>query len=116
MTTTPPVVPGVDAAQARVLLAAGSPLLDVRETNEWVAGHAPTAVHLPLSLVPQSLGSIPSGRPVLVVCRSGRRSMVAVAQLLAAGIDSLNLDGGMQGWLQSGGPLIAAPGIEPSVI
>lgn len=116
MTTAPPVVPGVDAAQAGVLLAAGSPLLDVRERNEWDAGHAPAAVHLPLALVPRSLGSIPSGRPVLVACRSGRRSMVAVAQLLAAGIDSVNLDGGMQGWLQSGGTLIAAPGLEPSVI
>jgi rhodanese-related sulfurtransferase len=119
MTSSPQApadVPGVDVVGALAAVADGATLLDVRELNEWEAGHAPQAVHVPLSQVPASLASIPQGRPVVVVCRSGRRSTFAVAALLQAGIDAVNLDGGMQAWHQAGGSVVAAPGITPAVI
>lgn len=57
------------AADGRVLL------LDVREADEWAAGHAPHAVHRPLgALDPQQ---VPTDRPVVTVCRSGNRSAKA---------------------------------------
>ena len=43
-------------------------------------------------------------------------SPLAVAALLQAGIDAVNLDGGMQAWHQAGGSVVAAPGTTPAVI
>jgi rhodanese-related sulfurtransferase len=52
----------------------------------------------------------------VVVCRSGRRSTFAVAQLLEAGIEAANLDGGMQAWQLAGGDVVAATDITPAII
>lgn len=73
-----------DEARSRVQ-AGVAVLMDVRERVEWNAGHAPEAVHLPLSRLiagAQLPGSV-AGRPVVTVCRSGHRSRQA-ARLLAA--------------------------------
>jgi rhodanese-related sulfurtransferase len=98
------------------LIQQGATLLDVREQDEWNAGHASAAVHMPLAQVPSSLALLPEGRPIVVVCRSGRRSTFAVAQLLQAGIEAANLDGGMQAWLLAGGDVVASPGVTPAII
>ncbi|MGW2089205.1 rhodanese-like domain-containing protein [Streptomyces sp. NPDC001880] len=87
-------------------------LLDVREPAEYAAGHAPGSVPLPLSLlaanapVPRDL----DGRPVLCVCRSGRRSQRAAEILTARGITALNVTGGMQAWAQAGLPVRTSHG------
>ena len=92
------------AADGRVLL------LDVREADEWAAGHAPHAVHRPLgALDPQQ---VPTDRPVVTVCRSGNRSAKAAAALHAAGHDVSNLVGGMQSWAAAGLPVTR--GSKPS--
>jgi len=56
-------------------------ILDVREPDEWSAGHAPGAVHVPLMDLPARLGDLPDvdGATLAVVCRSGGRSSRAVA-------------------------------------
>ena len=85
---------------------AGTTLLDVRERDEWVAGHAPDAVHIPLGELTERAGELPSGARLLVVCHSGGRSARATAWLNRAGYDALNLDGGMVEWARAGLPVV----------
>lgn len=89
-------------------------LLDVREVDEWAAGHAPGSVNLPLSrLHPDRL---PEAATLLCVCRSGARSGRAVAALLNAGFDAVNVAGGMNAWLAEGLPVERADGRPGTVI
>ncbi len=54
-------------------------VVDVREPDEWAAGHAPGAVHIPMGDIPGRLGELPgTDGPLPVVCRSGGRSERAV--------------------------------------
>lgn len=112
----PEPVPAVDVAGSLSLLASGAVLIDVREQNEWDAGHAPHAVHIPLSRLSQEIPVLSTHRPVVVVCRSGRRSAAAVSHLRTAGIHAVNLDGGMHAWQLAGADIVAAPGLTPTII
>ncbi len=107
---TPSALPTVDPRSVGDDL-----LLDVREPDEWAAGRAPSAVHLPMSQLPGRLAEVPADRPVAVVCRSGHRSAQVTAYLLAHGRQARNLDGGMTAWVQQGLPLEAEPGVEPRI-
>lgn len=80
-------------------------LLDVRERGEWKAGHAPGAKHLPLSTLRARMHELRADRSYVAVCRSGNRSRSATAQLRAAGLDVVNLKGGMHAWTRAGLPL-----------
>ncbi|NYJ73104.1 rhodanese-like domain-containing protein [Allobranchiibius huperziae] len=91
-------------------------VLDVREQDEWDAGHAPGAVHIPLGDLPTHLDDLPPDDTTLpVICRSGGRSSQAVAWLSQQGFDVANVDGGMRAWASAGKPLTADSG-EPRVI
>lgn len=92
-------------------------LLDVREPDEWEAGHAPGAHHLPMMEVPARLAELPTDQDVVVVCRSGGRSGQVVSYLLGNGWDNVrNLDGGMQDWAAAGRPLESENGQPARVI
>lgn len=91
-------------------------LLDVREDDEWAAGHAPGAVHVPLGDVPARLGELPDAEPLAVVCRSGGRSGRAVEWLAQQGYDMVNVEGGMQAWAQAGKAMTATGPGDPEVI
>lgn len=80
-------------------------LLDVREADEWAAGRAPAAVHLPMSEIQQRLAEVPTDVPVAVVCRVGGRSGQVVAWLRQQGYDASNVDGGMLTWQRLGLPV-----------
>ena len=84
-------------------------LLDVREADEWSAGHAPSAIHSSLgSLDPATFAAaFPAGVTVLCLCRSGGRSAKAVAMLRSAGIDAINVSGGMNAWAAAELPMVA---------
>ena len=82
-------------------------LLDVREDNEWEAGHAPGAHHLPMMDVPARLDEIPLDGDVVVVCRAGGRSAQVTASLQGQGREALNVEGGVHGWAAVGGPIEA---------
>lgn len=106
--------PDVSVQQAADAAAAGEVLLvDVREDDEWTAGHAPGALHVPLSALADAV--LPTGRPVVAVCRSGNRSGVAAAWLAQAGVDVANMAGGMQAWAAAGLPVVGPKG-TPGVI
>ncbi len=97
-------------------LPANAILLDVREDDEWAAGHVDGATHVPMGEVPARLGELPEGAPLYVICRSGARSGRAVAWLTQQGVSSVNVLGGMQAWSAAGRPMAADSGREPTVI
>ena len=104
-------VPTVAVAE----VPADAPLLDVREADEWTAGHAPTARHLPMSELASRIGELPDDDPLYVVCRSGGRSARVVAYLAGQGYPAVNVDGGMQAWSAQGRPLVTDSG-TPEIV
>ena len=100
----------VTAVEAAQLLRSGAVLLDVREPQEWRAGHAPAARHIPLGELGGRVGELPPGRPVVAVCRSGARSARAAAFLAGQGREASNLTGGMHAWARAGLPVVATGG------
>ncbi len=91
-------------------------LIDVREDDEWRAGHAPGAAHLPMMEVPARMAEIPTDGDVVIVCKSGSRSAQVVAYLLNNGWANVrNLADGMVGWAMSGRPMVSEDGRAPEV-
>jgi len=96
---------------------AGAYLLDVREDDEWAAGHAPGAHHLPMMEIPARMAEVPADTDVVVVCRSGGRSGQVVSYLTRNGWDNVrNLDGGMQSWAAAGREVVAENGQPARVL
>ncbi len=91
-------------------------LLDVREQDEWVAGHAPGAVHIPMSELLSRMAEVPAADPLVVVCRSGHRSAQVTAYFRVHGLDAVNLHGGMEAWQAAGRPMRSGTGAEPFVL
>ena len=90
-------------------------LVDVREDDEWLAGHAPDAQHIPLGTLGERCDQIPRDRDVYVICRSGGRSARAAQALNAAGWRALNVADGMQGWESAGRVMASESGAPPFV-
>jgi rhodanese-related sulfurtransferase len=107
----PVTVPEVLSAD----LPAGVFLLDVREDDEWTAGHAPEAVHVRLGDLGARVGELPRDREVYVICRSGARSAYAAQTLAGGGVSTVNVADGMTGWAVAGLPMISEDGAEPYV-
>lgn len=109
----------VDEAHRRTQGAdAPAVLLDVREQGEWDAGHAPGAVHAPLSGLTAGAGlpKAVQGRPLVVVCRSGKRSQQAAGLLARRGIAGVvDVKGGMTEWAAAGLPVVDKSGNTGSI-
>jgi len=82
----------------------GVPLIDVRETHEFAAGHVPGAVNLPMSTIGEHLDELPEG-PFDVICQVGGRSGRVVEALEARGYDATNVEGGTGDWIEAGYPV-----------
>ena len=93
----------------------GAFLLDVREPDEWEAGHVPGARHIPLGQLGARSAEIPTAAEVYVICRSGVRSARVAQALNGAGWQALNVDDGMHGWEAAGRPMTTDSGAEPFV-
>jgi rhodanese-related sulfurtransferase len=84
-------------------------LLDVREDDEWAAGHIAGATHIPMSGLLPRVAEVPKDRDVVVVCKVGSRSAQVTAYLRQQGWDNVrNLDGGVVAWVRSGKPFDGA--------
>jgi rhodanese-related sulfurtransferase len=90
-------------------------LLDVREDDEWTAGHAPGARHIPLGELSARSAEVPTDEVIYVVCRSGGRSARAAQALAGAGWQAVNVAGGMQDWAAAGRPMVTDSGADPYV-
>jgi len=80
----------------------GAYVLDVREDDEWAAGHVPGATHIPLGELEARIGEVEDGGRVWVICRSGARSQKGADILFANGIDAVSVAGGTLGWIDAG--------------
>ncbi|MFD4240054.1 rhodanese-like domain-containing protein [Streptomyces sp. NPDC058525] len=103
-------LPSVDAAA----VPSEGFVLDVREDDEWAAGHVEGALHIPMSDFVARFGelteSVEDGRRVHVMCRVGGRSAQVTQYLVRQGIDAVNIDGGMQAWDGAGRPMVTDNG------
>lgn len=92
-------------------------IVDCREPDEWAAGHANGALHLPLGDIPARVDELPSTDESLpIICRSGGRSGRAVQWLVQQGFDVVNVEGGMKAWEAAGKPMTSEDGQEPRVL
>ena len=100
----------IDIEGYRKMQAAGEPhlLIDVREDNEWAAGHAAGAVHLGKGIIERDIeAKVPDKNTRLVLyCGGGFRSALAADNLQKMGYtDAISLDGGWKAWQQAGLPV-----------
>lgn len=95
----------VSVQEAAAMRDAGAFVLDVREADEWAAGHIPGATLIPLGELAGRTAEVPSDRDVVVICRSGNRSAQGRDILLGAGFTAVtSVAGGMNDWAAAGLP------------
>jgi len=107
LTASRAMAPETDVPHTVLARAAGAAqIVDVREPDEWAAGHIPGAHHIPLGDLGRRMGELKADRPVITVCRSGRRSLTAAEALLKSGFtDAASLAGGMIAWTNAKQPV-----------
>ncbi len=109
-TATTPAFTEISVQEADAKTREGALLVDVREDDEWEAGRAPDAIHVPLGdLTDAKLAELDEQRgdgELIFICRSGNRSGEAAAAAQAAGLaDVESVAGGMGDWVSAGLPL-----------
>lgn len=81
-------------------------VLDVRGESEWKAGHLPGVTNIPLGYLVERINELPAGKPVVLHCQGGGRSLIAASLLAARGrSDVINLEGGFGAWERAGLPV-----------
>lgn len=96
----------VGPVEARTRQLEGALMIDVREPDEWDAGHAPGARLVPLAQLARQLPSLPRDREILFICRTGRRSALATQMAQRVGVErAANVRGGMVAWNRVGLPV-----------
>ncbi|HEY9723384.1 MAG TPA: rhodanese-like domain-containing protein [Oscillatoriaceae cyanobacterium] len=90
----------VQPAEVEQKLASTQPplLVDVRQPDEYAQGHIPGARLIPLGTLPEHLAELPKDREIVAVCRSGARSANATLAMRQAGLNAVNMVGGMLAW------------------
>ncbi len=113
-------VPTIDVSALPAEPPAETVLLDVREDDEWAAGHIAGAVHVPMMTLPQRLqydpGPISPDHEIVVICKMGGRSAQVTAWLQQQGYSAVNLAGGMLAWEAAGRPMESVDGRPPAVV
>lgn len=89
--------------------AAGAPVLDVRNPDEYVEAHVPGALLIPLPELAERQDEIPEADPLYVICASGGRSLTAANALTRAGYNALSVAGGTNGWVGRGWATVTGP-------
>jgi rhodanese-related sulfurtransferase len=105
MLTTVPVVQeiDVDTLESR---SAETIVLDVREPEEYEQGHVPGAINLPQADLASRLDELPRACPLVLICRSGARSLRAAQFLRQVGFEQVaNVQGGTLAWRAASKPL-----------
>lgn len=107
--TTEAAVPGtigaVSVQQAQDQLEKGTAVMvDVREPDELAEAAVPGTIDIPLGQLEARASEVPTGKPVLVFCRSGNRSQEGAAILAAKGYDASTVEGGIIAWQGAGLP------------
>lgn len=107
-----PQIP-VDELKSRLAEQPLPQVVDVRRRAEYRAGHAPTALNVPLDSLMDGAGSLDPFRPTVVICASGYRSSAATSLLYNRGFASVfNVVGGTNAWIAAGNPVEKEKGPE----
>jgi rhodanese-related sulfurtransferase len=102
MLTGSPVIPEIDV-ETLECRSAETMVLDVREPEEYEQGHVPGAINLPQADLASRLDELPRHRPLVLICRSGARSLRAAQFLRQVGFEQLaNVQGGTLAWRAAG--------------
>lgn len=104
--------PEIDVERLAELQAENAWVLDVRQPDEYEAGHVPGAYLIPLDQLSTRHTEVPNDQEVYVVCGGGGRSAAATEALNGAGYRAVNVAGGTRGWMAAGNPVVE--GTEPS--
>ncbi len=102
----PGYAPEIDIDQLAGAVKLGATIIDVREPGEYVTGHVPGAVLIPMGQLPARAAELDYRAPVYVVCASGNRSATMTGFLRGAGFDAYSVAGGTTGWARSGRPVV----------
>ena len=105
-------VPEINVDELASRLEAGAFLLDVRQPDEYIEAHVPSALLVPLDEVPARVAELPADGEILVICRSGARSHRAAEFLIGQQLDAVNVAGGTLAWIESGRDIVV--GTEPT--
>lgn len=97
----------VTVAELKSAMKDEAVVVDVREPNEYAAGHVPGAMLLPLATVPLRHSELPKGETIYVICQTGGRSFTAATWLAQQGYDVCNVTGGTSDWIANGYPVMA---------
>ena len=100
MTTTPEILLETYAAEREV-----GTTIDVRERAEYVQGHVPGAVLVPMGQLASRLDELDRSARIHVICASGNRSKAMADLLIAQGFDAVSVSGGTSAWIRSGRPV-----------
>jgi rhodanese-related sulfurtransferase len=101
----------IDLTHFEAAHSAGAVVLDVRNPDEYQAGHVQGAVLIPLSELAARQDEIPAADPLYVICAVGGRSLTATKALVDAGYRAVSVAGGTNGWIERGGTVVT--GDEP---
>jgi rhodanese-related sulfurtransferase len=105
-----PMSATVSVPEAARLRDAGAFVLDVREPAEWASFHLAGATLIPLGSLSSRLNEVPRDKPVVVVCRTGHRSLQGRDILLQAGFTQVTtMTGGLTAWQDQGLPTVSGP-------
>jgi rhodanese-related sulfurtransferase len=91
--------------EVRALQRAGVTILDIREPDEWEAGHLDGVENRPLGRLARSLAGMDRDTPIALHCEGGTRSAIGAALLEQLGFTKVtDLTGGWRAWTDGGGP------------
>lgn len=109
-----PLIRGIPEAgprEAARLIEDGAAMIDIREADEWEEVRIPGAEFKPMSSINDWYEGLPRDQTIILQCRSGNRSAIAVAALIqqAGFTNVMNLTGGIIAWHQAGLPIDLGP-------
>lgn len=107
--------PEIDLHAFAATHADGAFVVDVREPREYLEGHVPGALLVPLAQALARQTELPHGEAVYVSCASGNRSKTATDLLRGRGVDAVSVAGGTSGWISQGRPVVRGPHASTSV-
>jgi rhodanese-related sulfurtransferase len=85
-------------------------LVDVRQSDEYTAGHAPEARSVPQDELEAHRFLLPMNRRLVVMSRRGERAADATVELREMGFQAVNLEGGLEAWAAAGKPIVTDDG------
>jgi rhodanese-related sulfurtransferase len=112
---TPSEVDHIDPVESKQRVDAGALLLDVRNPDEWEAGHVEGSTWIPMNQLVDRQGELPTDREIVVICKVGGRSARVAEALVAAGYHAANVAGGAEAWQQAGLPIVTSDG-QPGTV